>query len=206
MKCPSWLLRIFTSFLSGRSLTLKYKGYISSSKDLDAGAPQGTLLGVIFFIVKFNGALLRPSINRPIVSTENLYKKAKYMDDTSVAVCIPMRQHLQQDTEVRSKPLKFSERTGQILPPQSNPMLSLLSEFETFTCQNKMKVNTSKTKVMKFNRSLYNDFPLEISFSDNYILEEVSIYKLIGVFVSSNFKWHENTNYICSKAKKKVWL
>ena len=26
MKCPSWLLRIFTSFLSGRRLTLKYTG------------------------------------------------------------------------------------------------------------------------------------------------------------------------------------
>ena len=69
-----------------------------------------------------------------------------------------------------------------------------------------MKVNTSKTKVMKFNRSLYSDFPLEISFSDNNMLEEVSVYKLLGVMVSSNLKWHENTNYICNKAKKKVWL
>merc|ERR1711954_456830 len=69
-----------------------------------------------------------------------------------------------------------------------------------------MKLNTSKTKDMKFNRSLYSDFPLEISFSDNNMLEEVSVYKLLGVIVSSNLKWHENTNYICNKAKKKVWL
>merc|ERR1711954_480755 len=104
MKCPAFLLNIFISFLTGRSLVLKYKGNISSPRNMDAGAPQGTLLGVIFFIVKFNGALLRPQIRRLPFSSQKPYKKVKYMDDTSVAVKIQMREQLIPDTVSRPKP------------------------------------------------------------------------------------------------------
>ena len=87
MKCPSWLLRIMYSFLSNTVLIFNYKGSQSSPKNLPGGAPQGTLLGVICFIVKFNGALLRPPVNRP-VNSQSDYSKAKYMDDISVAINI----------------------------------------------------------------------------------------------------------------------
>ena len=30
--------------------------------------------------------------------------------------------------------------------------------------------------------------------------------KMLGVIVSSNLKWRNNTNYICSKARRKLWL
>ena len=59
---------------------------------------------------------------------------------------------------------------------------------------------------MKFNRDSSIDFTLEIAFSNNHILEEVSVYKLLGVMISSNLKWNENTDYICTKARKKIWL
>ena len=69
-----------------------------------------------------------------------------------------------------------------------------------------MLVNTAKTKVMKFNRASSMDFPLEVCFNNKQILEEVNVYKLLGVMVSSNLKWNENTDYICTKARKKIWL
>ena len=79
MKCPAFLLKIFISFLSKRTLILKYKGNITSPKELNGGTPAGTLLGVIFFIIKFNGALLRPSVERNSLLINSEYKKAKYM-------------------------------------------------------------------------------------------------------------------------------
>ena len=93
MKCPAWLIRICISFLSERTLILKYKGNTARPKRLPGGAPQGTLLGVIFFIVKFNGALLRPGISRPF-TFKHKDIKAKYMDDTSVAASIQFSEHL----------------------------------------------------------------------------------------------------------------
>ena len=128
------------------------------------------------------------------------------MDDTSVAVRISLKEHLKPDPTSRPKPLKFSERTEQVLPDSCNPLLLLLKEFEEFTSRNKMLVNTAKTKVMKFNRASSMDFPLEVYFNNKQILEEVNMYKLLGVMVSSNLKWNENTDYICTKARKKIWL
>ena len=119
MKCPGWLLRIVTSFLQERILIFSYKGNITVPKSMPGGAPQGCLLGVVFFAVKFNGALLRPAVERPLSlknDKDKDNKKDKYMDDTSVAVSIQMDRLLADDLVERHLPLTFSERTGQILP------------------------------------------------------------------------------------------
>ena len=44
---------------------LKFRGILSSIRLLPGSSPQGTVLGVILFIIYFNGAALRPSIPRP---------------------------------------------------------------------------------------------------------------------------------------------
>ena len=54
----------------------------------------------------------------------------------------------------------------------------MLEDFENFTKANLMKINSSKTKVMKFNRAKSHDFPLEVAFSDQVTLEEVTEFKL----------------------------
>ena len=59
---------------------------------------------------------------------------------------------------------------------------------------------------MKFSRSQTHDFPLEVSFFDNKFLEVVSSMKLLGVIVSDSLKWGPNTDYICKRAKAKIWL
>ena len=68
-----------------------------------------------------------------------------------------------------------------------------------------MKVNSKKTKVMLFNKSRKHDFPPEMAFSDKEKLEVVSVIKLVGVIVSSDLRWSENTNYICNKATQRLW-
>ena len=81
----------------------------------------------------------------------------------------------------------------------------MISEIEKFSVQNNMKINHSKTRVMKFSRSVSLDFPLEIAFSDNINLEVINSTKLLGVIINSQLKWDDNTHYICKKARKKIW-
>ena len=38
------------------------------------------------------------------------------------------------------------------------------------------------------------------------MLEQVQEIKLLGVIVNQNLTWESNTNYICKKARKKIWL
>ena len=131
MKCPPWLIRIVMSFLSNRVLIFSYKGASSTPLDLPGGGPQGTLLGCICFIIKFNGALLRPPVRVNPSLKLSMSTKAKYLDDSSVAVSIPLESLLEKD-ESRQYPLNFSERTKHILPSNSNLLQAYLEDIEKF--------------------------------------------------------------------------
>ena len=66
MHTPCWLLKILISYLSNRSMFLSYNGAKSTQKQLHGGGPQGAYLGGILFMLKYNGAFLRPPIPRNI--------------------------------------------------------------------------------------------------------------------------------------------
>ena len=54
MGVPAWLLRIVMGFLTDRRMLVRYKGEKSGIKDLPGGGPQGTLLGLLLFIILIN--------------------------------------------------------------------------------------------------------------------------------------------------------
>ena len=86
---------------------LTYKGAQSSKKLLPGGGPQGAYLGGIVFIIKYNGAFLRPPIPRNIVGPVRGSKseKVKFVDDGTVAVSIDLKKCLEPDTVERPRPL-----------------------------------------------------------------------------------------------------
>ena len=43
-------------------------------------------------------------------------------------------------------------------------------------------------------------------FSDGKNLEVIKEFKLLGVVLEDNLKWSKNTQYICQKARSKIWL
>ena len=51
---PSWLLRLVIAFLEERTMVVRYKGAVSDPRDLPGGGPQGTLLGLLLFIILIN--------------------------------------------------------------------------------------------------------------------------------------------------------
>ena len=176
---------------------LKYKVSSSARKFL----PQGTYLEILLFIITFNGALLRPGIPRP--SSLSL----KYVDDLSVLQAVNLKDDLDNDPVTREYPLTYSERTSQILSPAKNYLQESLDELYDFTSRKLMKLKEKKTNIMKFNTARNSDFPPEIKiqgFTDNLVL--VSETKLLGVVISEDLKWESNTQYICKKASKKLWI
>ena len=90
MRVPGWLLLILISYLTDRKMTLKFKNILSALRSLPGSSPQGTVLGVILFIIIFNGAALRPSIPRPIwpllpkMNNDPVAIKLKFVDDLSI--------------------------------------------------------------------------------------------------------------------------
>ena len=119
---------------------MRYKGASSSRRFLPGSTPQGALLGILLFIIKFNGALLRPSIPWP--SSLSL----KYIDDLSLLTAINLKRNLIPDPCERPRPFNFSERTQQVLLAEENPMQELLDSLQNFTAVNLMKIKEKKDK------------------------------------------------------------
>ena len=103
-------------------------------------------------------------------------------------------------------PLTFSQRTGHCLPSQNNLLQYFLEDTEVFTNINNMVINKPKTFAMKFNTSRNWDFPVQLSFSDGYEVSVASEHKLLGVVITDDLKWDRNTEYICTKARKRLWI
>ena len=58
---------------------------------------------------------------------------------------------------------------------------------------------------MLFNMSKKYRFPLELGFSDGVHLEVIESAKILGVVISNTLKWSLNTDYIITKAMKRLW-
>ena len=54
LKVPQWLLRLILSYLQNRKMILRFRNCCSNSKCLPGGCPQGTLIGVILYILYIN--------------------------------------------------------------------------------------------------------------------------------------------------------
>jgi hypothetical protein len=208
MHTPAWLLNIVISYLSDRSMYITYNGEQSSQKMLPGGGPQGAYLGGVIFIIKYNGAFLRPPIPRgiqgPVMKSKS--EKVKFVDDGTVAVSVDLKACLVPDPVLRVRPLNYHERTGHILPEENNLLQYFISDTEQFVSDNKMVINKKKTKVISFTKSRKWDFPPELHFSDGSQLECITETKLLGVVVSQDLKWFKNTVYICQKARQKLWI
>ena len=116
-----------------------------------------------------------------------------------------MKTSLLPDHVPRPQPLNYHERCKKVLPPANNLLQFYLTDAEKFAKDNLMKINPKKTKVLTFNKSRKLDFPPELQFSDNQQLNVVSEMKLVGVILSDDIRWQKNTDYICLKARQKLW-
>ena len=207
MKCPSWLLRIIFSYLSNRSLIVSFKGAKSNPESLPGGSPQGTVLGVVIFIVKVNGLALRPAIPRNYLFTNKQTKSlnVKYLDDSNSACSVNLKESLTPDSISRDKPLNYHEKNGLILTKENNPMQSHMNGIKEFIDLQHMKINQEKSKIMVFNMTKNWQFPPEMGFDSQIYLECVREFKILGIIVSDDLKWSQNTSYITERAMSKIW-
>ena len=139
---------------------------------------MGTFMGEILFIIKLNGACLRPPVPRPL--TGNRVMQLKYIDDSSKAASINLKRSLIEDPVNRPRPLNFHERHQTILKPEENILQDELDRFHAWTVDNKLSVNSGKCNIMQFSRSRKYDFPLDFSIGESDGLEEKKTMRIPG--------------------------
>ena len=101
MGVPGWLLHLVMAFLTDRTMIVRYNGKKSSSKSLPGGGPQGTLLGLLLFLVLINDLGFDNQKNNTgeLITRRNNLKAAnvlhlKYVDDKTLAESINLKKNL----------------------------------------------------------------------------------------------------------------
>ena len=73
------------------------------------------------------------------------------------------------------------------------------------TNKDKMVINESKCNVITFNFSKYNTCPQSLTLNGN-LLKSCNKITLLGVIITEDLKWKENTANICKKVNKKFYI
>ena len=209
MKVPGWLLLILISYLTDRKMMMKFRGILSTLRSLPGFSPQGMVLGVILFIIYFNGAALRPEIPRPSwpffskKKNDPVAVKMKFIDDLSIAAKISLNDDLVEDLHM-PKPLTYDQRFETRINDSSNILQQITDSLVEYSNERQMKVNTGKSCVMKICKSRTKAFPTEIKIDEDFLKVKTEM-KILGVMLQPNLKWASNTAYICKKAYKNMW-
>ena len=204
MHVPGWVLVLLCSYLKDRSMVLTYQKAKSSQRTLPGGFGAGPFLGGLLFIIKFNGACLRPPVPRTL--TGNRAMQLKFIDDSSKVASVHLKRSLIQDPEVRPRPLNYHERHQTSLKPEENVLQQELDRFHTWTLENKLSVNSRKCFVMQFSRSRNYDFPMEYKIGNSDLLEEKKSMTILGIILQSDLKWDAQVAQMISRASKTTWV
>jgi hypothetical protein len=209
---PGWLLKIVMAFLSDRRMIVRYQGKESTSKYVPGGGPQGTLLGLLLFLVLINDLGFEDQENNAgeLITRKNNLKAAnaihlKFVDDLTLAESIDLKENLEFVPEsVRPLPDSFHAKTGHVLPSKNSRVFHQLLKTEEYSKKNYMQINKKKTKVMVFNPCKAWDFQPALSLA-NQELDMVEEMRLLGVVIQSDLKWTSNTEQMMVKGYKRLW-
>ena len=120
MGVPGWLLNLVMGFLVDRVMLLRYRGATTDSKPLPGGGPQGTLLGLLLFLVLNNDCGFDNEKEEEKVGETITQKKkksnssvlhTKFIDDLTVLEAINMKEALVPNS-VRPLPDAHHARLG----------------------------------------------------------------------------------------------
>ena len=175
------LLPWLASYLSQRQQRVNFDGVLSNFLTINAGVPQGSKIGPFSFIAKINGlpdvAVTDNSTNKESVSM--------FIDDTTLSEILNLTNYKSHQ-------------------PIGNMELNI-NRISTFCSDQRMVLNTKKTKEMIFDFRVNKTTINSISLNDLEI-ERVSSFKLLGIWLDDNLKWNSNTDYIVKKARKRLYF
>ena len=128
---PEWLLKLIASYLEKRTMQVKYRGNISESRSLPGSSPQGTLLGLLLFILTSNETCmtLEPMPENIIEREKNdlVHKddqeklcRAKFVDDVTSAEAVSIGKLTPKVLPRIIGPLPFQDSSDFELSPENS--------------------------------------------------------------------------------------
>ena len=188
------LIPVLTSYVSGRTMTVKWKGTKSTPRDLPGGGAQGTIIGPITYFSQSNdSASCVPSDER-----------FKFVDDLTILEKVIITNKITSYNFRRHVPSDIADHGNYI---HSDLLLTqkYTDEISEWTKQKLMKLNEQKTKCMTINFTKNHQFSTRITLNDQP-LEFIDNTKLLGLTIQNDLKWDMHVSEMTSKAYSRFSL
>ena len=187
------LLPVLVSYLTDREMQVKLNNKYSATYKLPGGGPQGTLIGLIEYLVQSND-------NADCVDPGLRFK---YVDDLTVLELVLLsgllteynfKQHIASDIGIEEL----------YVPAASLSSQQVIDNISEWTKTNKMKLNEEKSHYMIFSRS-NTEFATRLTMNSK-TLDRTEEVKLVGLWITTYLDWQKNTHEICKKAYARMTM
>ena len=166
---------------------------MSATKSLKGGGPQGSTKGVLSYMSQSNN-------NTDCVPEEDRYK---YFDDATVLEVINLLNIGLCSYRIKESIPSNIPVHNQFINNRDLKSQEYLEKINAWTEKNLMELNVKKTKSMIFNFTKKYQFSTNLSLN-NMKIENVEQTKLLGLVLTSDLKWDENTNYLVKESNKRM--
>ena len=187
------LIPLLTNYFQNRKIQVKHHGVISKPRKQPGSGAQGASLGNQEFISQTNN-------NADSVPPEDRFK---YVDDLTTLEVIKLlsvglssynyKQHVPSDVPT----------DGYFVDNKNLKSQNYLDEINKWTINQKMVINTRKTKAMLINFT-QKPFTTRLQLEDKQI-EIVEEMKILGTTINKNLCWNTNTKQIIQKVNKECY-
>ena len=131
--------------------------------------------------------------------------RAKFMDDLTILEVIYLANVGLASHNIKHNVPTNIANHNQFIPSEHLKTQEYVGTIDNWTEENQMKLNEKKTTNMIFNFTNNHQFTTDITLK-NVKLETLDQTKLLGIIITKDLKWNENTKHIVKKANKKMRL
>ena len=189
------LIPVLMNFFQDREMSVKWHGCRSVPRKINGGGPQGATLGILEYLAQSNNC----------ADMVNLEDRFKFVDDLTVLEIVNLltigltsynlKQHIPADIPVHN----------QYIPADQLKSQQWLNEINQWTENQKMQINSKKTKSMIFNYTEKYQFSTRLHLN-NEMIENLQSTRLLGTIISDDLTWNLNTLNIVTKANARMEL
>ena len=189
------LIPVLINYFQDRKMSVKWRGVRSLPRTLKGGGPQGATMGLLEYL----------SQSDDCAAGVNESERFRFLDDLSILEIINLLTVGLTSFNLKHQVPNDVAIHNQFIDSRVLKSQEWLSEINTWTQNQKMKINGQKTKNMIFNFSDKYQFSTRLAI-DGKPIEVINSTKLLGTIITSDLKWDKNTNHIVKKANARMEL
>ena len=189
------LIPVLINYFEDRKMSVKWHGCRSAPKHIKGGGPQGATLGLLEYQSQSNKS----------ADCVNVADRFKFVDDLTILEIVNLLTVGMSSYNIKEHIPSDIPSHNQFIPPQNLQSQDWLDKIDAWTENQKMMINTKKTKAMIFNFTDNHQFVTRLKLTDENV-EVIEHTKLFGTIIRNVLKWDMNTKSLVKKANARIQL